>query len=203
MISGISVQDLRKADPHTATKLSVVVGPSLLEDESILWAVGQVARAIRSHGGELEIAQIFLSSYNIVPGASSDPNSSEFFPDDQFPSIWEALKSSDIVLWGLWSCFGIPDHRTTLLLERLKLHCDRQVKNGKSPRLFNKGVAGVVSVGEFQAESAGVTAAMALNRLGLAVPCDGVVCWNTLVGKMQKSEFFANRLELLASNLLS
>lgn len=192
---------LKKADPVTAPKLTVVHHAKPYEDEATHWVANQVVRALQEHVKELEVAQVVLPTYRLLDNVSNDPNSKRFSAEDQLPLIWTFLKSSDVVLLATSECCGFPDAGIVRLSQRL-MDMDKEARaNDEAARLFKRGYFATLVVGTERAPCAAMMLAQAFSAFGLSLVRDGLVCWHEPNKPVYKSTDLAANLERLARDI--
>ena len=197
-IRGIHIDELRKADPVTAPKVTLLQADRAYVDEESHWMANQVARAMQTNTEEMEVADVSLPAFRILENVSNDPDDKRFSPDDQFPALWEQIHATDIMIIASGEHSGFPCSSMVTFMRRLDEKLKEIQRDNESARLFKKALFGVVISGGYRAPIAGALLASAFNRYGLILVSDGVVCWNRNDGDVYKSERLAVRLERLA-----
>lgn len=195
---GIHVDELRKADPVTALKVTVLQAERSFVDEATHWACSQVVRAMQSATEEMEVAEIALPAFKIMENVSNEPNHRLFAPGDQFPLVWERLQGADVVLVASGEHGGYPCSSVVTLIRRLKEKAAEIMKDNESARLFKRALLGVVVVGDSRASAVADMLGCTFNRMGLTLLGDGIVAWDRSHGVPYKSQVLADKLDRLA-----
>ncbi len=202
-VRAIPVEKLRKAvsDPITAPKVTVVRCVRAYEHEEVNWMADQLVRQLQNDLPEVEVADLFLSTYRILSGVSNDPDDKQFDPRDQFPAVLEPILNSDMFIVAACSHYGLPHSNVVRLFERLHEHSREQAKEGERPTVFD-GIPGAVLIhGGEQAHMAAMNVMCAINCMGCSIVEHGTAAWDKNKGKVYKSDEFGDQLDKIAMTL--
>ncbi len=164
----------------TAIGINCTLKRDAREASSTDLMIGLIAGELRKHG--VRFAEtIRLSSYNILPGVTSDEG-----PGDDWPDMRRRILDADILIFGTPIWLGQMSSIAKRVVERMDAFLGETDEHGRMPSFSKLAVAAIVG-NEDGAHRVTADLFQALNDEGWTMPAGGACYW---VGEaMHKTDF--------------
>jgi hypothetical protein len=192
---GIPVSEYLAKSTGEGKRFTCIRACRPFEDETSNWMADTVVRELRNDLHDIQIVDLHLSAYRILPYVSNDPNSKKFSPYDQFPIVLDAIKNADGLLVSFYETVGFPDPHIAQLVNRFfeSVHQEEGIRHGKP--------FGVVAHGGHAVLVAAASVALAFNHFGCNLVPQGILAWDRHVGNVHKDDDFGRMLSTLGKHI--